>query len=159
MSTEQDAGATIREIAPGDYDRWRPLWDGYNEFYGRVGASALSPERVDRTWSRFFEQSEPVHALVAESTNELLGIAHYVFHRSTIDLEDVCYLQDLFVAQAGRRRGVARALIEGVCERATRAKAARMYWHTHESNQPAINLYSQLAERSGFIVFRKSPSA
>jgi hypothetical protein len=34
------------------------------------------------------------------------------------------------------------------------AKAARVYWHTHESNATAQALYDRVAEKSGFIVYR-----
>jgi hypothetical protein len=73
----------IRFVARHDYDRWLPLWDGYNAFYGRSGATALDPEITRMTWARFFDAYEPVHALVAESGDRLLGLAHYLFHRST----------------------------------------------------------------------------
>ena len=70
------------------------------------------------TWARFFDGYEPVHGLVAESGGELLGLTHYLFHRSTTLIEPVCYLQDLFTVEAARGKGVGRALIEGVYEQA-----------------------------------------
>ena len=62
------------------------------------------------TWARFFDHYEPVHALVAESGGELLGLTHYLFHRSTTAIEPTCYLQDLFTNAAARGKGVGRAL-------------------------------------------------
>src|ERR1700759_872484 len=109
---------TVRFVNRGDYPRWLPLWDGYNAFYGRSGPTALAPEITEATWARFFDPAEPVHALVAERGAELLGLAHYLFHRSTTLLADVCYLQDLFTAPAARGHGVGRALIEVVYARA-----------------------------------------
>ena len=79
------------------------------------------------TWARFFDGYEPVHGLVAESGGALLGLTHYLFHRSTTLIEPVCYLQDLFTAEAARGKGVGRALIEGVYEQAqARRFAARL---------------------------------
>ena len=113
---------TIRQILRSDYDGWRPLWDGYNAFYGRSGPTAL-PERVTQaTWERFFNASEPVNALVAEESGRLVGIVHYVFHRSTTRLHDVCYLQDLFTAEHLRGRGIGRRLIDAVYEAARHAR-------------------------------------
>ena len=108
---------TFRPVAPQDFEQWLPLWDGYNAFYGRSGPTALSPEITAMTWARFFDAYEPVHALVAESDGELLGLAHYLFHRSTTAIEPICYLQDLFTAEAARGKGVGRALINGFTHR------------------------------------------
>jgi hypothetical protein len=58
---------SIRFVIRRDYDQWLPLWEGYNAFYGRSGATALSPEITRMTWARFFDAYEPVHGLVAES--------------------------------------------------------------------------------------------
>lgn len=146
---------TIRSVTRQDFDQWLPLWEGYNAFYGRSGATALPAEITQMTWARFFDAYEPVHALVAESQGQLLGIAHYIFHRSTTAIEPSCYLQDLFTNEASRGRGVGKALINGVYERASNAAAARVYWQTHETNLTAIKLYERMAERSGFVVYRK----
>jgi GNAT superfamily N-acetyltransferase len=145
----------IRPVAQSDHAAWKALWDGYNAFYGRHGDTAL-PDAVSQvTWSRFFDAYEPVHALVAEEEGELLGLAHFLFHRSTIQIAPSCYLQDLFTAQAARGRGVARALIEAVYRHAASLGVGRVYWQTHESNLTAMNLYDKVAEKSGFVVYRK----
>jgi GNAT superfamily N-acetyltransferase len=146
---------TIRAVTRQDYARWLPLWDGYNAFYGRSGPTALPQEVTATTWSRFFDDGEPVHALVAESNGELLGLAHYLFHRTTTAIAPLCYLNDLFTAEAARGKGVGRALIEAVYGKARRAGAARVYWLTHETNATAQALYDRIAEKSGFIVYRK----
>ena len=146
---------TIRFVARQDYDRWLPLWHGYNAFYGRSGATALSPEITAMTWARFFDAYEPVHALVAEHEGQLLGLTHYLFHRSTTAIEPSCYLQDLFTIEAARGKGVGRALINGVYKQAGLAGSPRVYWQTQETNLTAMQLYDKVAERSGFVVYRK----
>jgi GNAT superfamily N-acetyltransferase len=145
----------IRPVTPQDYAQWLPLWDGYNAFYGRAGATALAPEITRTTWARFFDAYEPVHALVAARGDELLGLTHYLFHRSTTAIGPNCYLQDLFTHEATRGKGVGRALIDGVYQRAELAGCLRVYWHTHETNHTAMRLYDDIAERSGFVVYRK----
>jgi GNAT superfamily N-acetyltransferase len=149
------AAPLVRPVAPGDFAQWLPLWEGYNEFYGRVGPTALPRAITEATWGRFFDAYEPVRALVAESDGRLLGLAHYLFHRSTIMIGPTCYLQDLFTSAEARGKGIGRALIDGVYEAARSGGAARVYWHTHETNHVARALYDQVAERSGFIVYRK----
>ncbi len=145
----------IRPIEPADYEQWLPLWDAYNAFYGRFGATALPLEITQTTWARFFDPDEPVNALVAESNGKLIGLTHYIFHRSTTAIGLNCYLQDLFTNEAARGKGVGRALINGVYERAKFAGSPRVYWQTHETNITAMKLYDKIAERSGFLVYRK----
>lgn len=145
----------IRPVQPEDFPAWKVLWNGYNAFYGRSGPTALPDEITQTTWSRFFDADEPVHALVAESAGELLGLAHFLYHRSTIQLGLSCYMQDLFTVAAVRGKGVGRALINAVYQRAEQASCPRVYWQTHETNAAAMQLYDKLAEKSGFIVYRK----
>jgi len=147
----------IRAVTRGDYDQWLPLWDGYNAFYGRSGPTALAPEITAMTWQRFFDAYEPVHALVAENGGRLVGLTHYLFHRSTTATAPLCYLQDLFTTEAARGKGIGRALINAVYDVARRAGSPRVYWQTHETNLVAQDLYNKVAERSGFIVYRKAP--
>ncbi|MGD0132298.1 MAG: GNAT family N-acetyltransferase [Bryobacteraceae bacterium] len=146
---------SVRPVSPNDYEQWLPLWAGYNAFYGRSGATALPAEVSDTTWKRFFEASEPMHALVAEQGGELVGLAHYLYHRSTTAIQPICYLQDLFTKEGARGQGVGRALIAEVYEQAKLAGSSRVYWQTHETNQTAMLLYDRIAERSGFLVYRK----
>jgi GNAT superfamily N-acetyltransferase len=145
----------IHSVTRQDYDQWLVLWDGYNAFYGRSGATALAPEITAMTWARFFDAYEPVHCLVAWSGRRMLGLTHYLFHRSTTAIEPVCYLQDLFTSEAARGKGVGRALINSVCLQARLAGSPRVYWQTHHTNTTAMQLYDKVAEHSGFVVYRK----
>lgn len=145
----------VRDATRTDHDQWLPLWHGYNAFYGRVGPTALSADITAMTWARFFDGYEPMHCLVAAQGGRLIGLTHYLFHRSTRMLEPTCYLQDLFTSEAARGRGVGRALIEAVYARAKEAGATHVYWHTHETNAVARRLYDQVARCSGFVVYRR----
>jgi GNAT superfamily N-acetyltransferase len=149
------ADVVVRPVARGDYDQWLPLWDGYNAFYERAGPTALPPDVTQMTWARFFDAYEPVHAFVAESDGRLIGLVHYLFHRSTTAIAPTCYLQDLFTAAEARGKGVGRGLIEAVYATAKQAGCARVYWLTHETNATAMRLYDQVADLSGFLVYRK----
>lgn len=145
----------VRAVEQRDYLQWRSLFAGYNAFYGRVGSTALPEAVVDTTWQRFFDPTEPVHALVAERDGQLLGLVHYLFHRSTTQVELTCYLQDLYTAEQARGAGVGRRLIVAVYDLAQAAGSPRVYWQTHETNHVAMQLYDKVAERSGFVVYRK----
>lgn len=143
----------VRPLKPEDFDAWLPLWSGYNAFYGRSGSTALPEIVTATTWDRFFNPLEPVHALVAEMGEALVGIVHFHYHRSTTRIEPVCYLQDLYTEPSARRQGVARALIEAVQCSALAAGSRRVYWQTHVENRQARKLYDQMAQHHGFIVY------
>lgn len=145
----------VRSVIQEDFSAWKVLWDGYNAFYDRAGETALPIEVTQMTWSRFFDAYEPIHALVAVGNGQLLGLAHFLFHRSTTQIRPSCYLQDLFTSETARGKGVGRALITAVYEHAKAAGSPRVYWQTHETNTNAMQLYDKVAERSGFIVYRK----
>lgn len=146
-------GMVVRPARPDDYEAWRPLYDGYNAFYGRQGPTALPEARVQAIWERFFKPEEPVRALVAEEDGALLGIAHYLFHRSILHLDDVCYLQDIFTDPQVRGRGMGRSLIEEVYRIAQGQGCPRVYWMTQETNTPGRALYDKVADHNGFIVY------
>jgi GNAT superfamily N-acetyltransferase len=150
----------IRPVRPGDYPQWRPLWDGYNDFYQRRGPTAVPEEVTQATWERFFDPAEPascggVGAFVAEDSADggLAGFTHYLYHRSTSRMNPVCYLQDLFTAEGLRGQGIARRLIGAVYDTACAAGASRVYWQTHVTNARARLLYDKIGEHQGFIVY------
>lgn len=144
---------SVRPVRSADFDAWKPLWDGYNAFYGRKDETALPDEITQSTWKRFLDSAEPVHAMVAECDSQIVGLVHYIFHRSTVFIQPTCYLQDLFTIPSARGRGVGRALIEAVYERALESGSKRVYWHTHETNAAGRMLYDRVAQHTGFIVY------
>jgi GNAT superfamily N-acetyltransferase len=144
----------VRPLRQDDFAAWKPLWDGYNAFYGRHGGAALPDAITQLTWQRFFDADEPVFALVAEAADgHLLGLTHYLYHRSTTRVALTCYLQDLFTIETARGRGIGRALIEGVYRATAAAGIDRVYWQTHETNAAGRRLYDTVASNEGFIVY------
>ena len=143
----------IRPIRREDRAAWLPLWQGYNAFYGREGASALPEQITEVTWERFFNPVEPVFAAVAERGGQVVGLVHDLYHRSTTRIEPVCYLQDLFTEPGMRGSGVGRALITFVYEQAALAGASRVYWQTQTTNAAGRALYDKVAAHLGFLVY------
>ena len=149
---------SIRPLLDGDRAEWEPIWTAYLSFY----ETTVPRQTTSTTWVRLLDASEPMHVLGAfgrlESSGEeaLLGIVHYLFHRSTWTTGDYCYLQDLFTRVEARGRGVGRALIEAVYEKAKSAGASRVYWLTQDENSTARALYDQVADHPGFTVYRKN---
>jgi GNAT superfamily N-acetyltransferase len=146
---------TIRDVCRNDRLDWQVLWDGYNKFYGRSGPTALDPAITELTWERFFDPREPVHCLVAIQEDRVVGLAHYLYHRSTTRKADVCYLQDLYTAESLRGRGIGRKLIDAVAEAARVSGSSRLYWLTGVDNDTARALYDKVAEHTGSIVYNK----
>lgn len=145
--------AIVRPVTAADFAAWLPLWDGYNAFYGRHGATALDPAITRASWQRFLDPAEPMFASVAEVDGVPCGLVHFLHHRSTTRIEPVCYLQDLFTAETARGQGIARALIEHVYAHAGAAGVRRVYWQTQAGNAAARALYDRLAVHAGFIVY------
>ncbi|MFM7533553.1 MAG: N-acetyltransferase family protein [Rubrivivax sp.] len=142
----------IRLAQPEDQDQWLPLWKGYQAFYKTVIPDATTAT----TWARFHDAAEPMHCAVAEDEHgQLVGMVHYIQHRSCWTVGDYIYLQDLFAAPEVRGTGVGRALIEHVYAQAREAGASRVWWLTHESNAQAMQLYDRIADKSGFVQYRK----
>jgi GNAT superfamily N-acetyltransferase len=142
---------TIAPVGKDERAGWEPLWRGYQAFY----EVSLPAETTDITWARLHDPAEPMFLLGAYADGRLVGIVHYLFHRSCWTVGNYCYLQDLFVAEEARGRGLGRALIEAVYAAARSAGASRVYWLTQETNRAAQALYDQVADRSGFIQYRK----
>ncbi len=145
------SNVVVRPVSASDWQDWLPLWRGYHDFYNNDPGD----EVTRTTWARFFDEAEPVHALVAERAGHLVGAVHYLYHRNTWMIAPVCYLQDLFTPPEARGQGVGRALIEAVYAQARKAGSPRVYWMTHETNAQARALYDKIAERSGFLQYRK----
>ena len=145
------ASCTIRPIRESDRAAWAPLWQGYLTFY----KTSLPTDVTDMTWARFFNPQEQLYALVAEQDGKVIGFVHYLLHRSTWAPVCYCYLEDLFVEPSLRGGGTGRKLIAAVEAAARAAGASRLYWMTHESNETAQMLYNKVADRPGFVQYRK----
>ena len=140
----------IRSPRADDRSAWEALWSGYQTFY----AVEIPTATTDETWRRLLDPAEPVWAALAWQDDAAVGLAQWVFHRSTWSASDFCYLNDLFVTPATRGGGVGRKLIGHVQDEARRAGCGRLYWLTHESNAQAMTLYDAVASKSGFVQYR-----
>src|SRR5262245_6385796 len=143
----------VRPLEARDAAAWRRLFKGYIAFY----EAAVPQEVIDTTWQRLLAGGEGAHiALVAVDDADLpLGLAHVLFHRSTWSATWYCYLEDLFVDPAQRKKGVGRALIEAVYREADARGCTRTYWLTQETNAMARGLYDQVASKAPFVQYRR----
>lgn len=141
----------IRPVDAADQAAWLPLWQGYLDFYQTELPAATSAV----TWQRFLDPAEPMHAALAWRDGRAVALAHWIFHRSCWTLGDYCYLQDLYVDERLRGAGIGRRMIEHVYAQARATGAARVHWLTQEHNSTARQLYERIADRPGFIQYRK----
>lgn len=141
---------TLRAINATDFEQWLPLWQAYQTFYEVNLAADVSTT----LFQRMLDPDEPIYGAVAIQDQRLIGMVHYVVHRSSWAIEDFCYLEDLYVDANVRGSGAGKKLIEWVQAFAQQNQCARLYWHTHETNQRAQKLYDWVAEKSGCIEYR-----
>ncbi len=142
----------VRPLEKNDYSRWLDLWRGYLSFYETELPAAVTA----RTWERLLVPNEGHAALVALGpTGKLVGLAHYLVHRSTWSISDYCYLEDLYVVPAARGHGVGGALITGVEQVARDQGCVRLYLMTAEQNDTARGLYDKNFGPAGFVRYAK----
>ncbi|MEN0579864.1 GNAT family N-acetyltransferase [Phytobacter palmae] len=141
---------TIEAASEMDYENWLPLWKNYQIFYNVDISDAVTK----RTWERFASPIEPIFCAVAKNNGEVVGFAHYLFHRSTWAENDYCYLEDLYVSENIRGKHIGKQLIEYVQKEARKRHASHLYWHTHEANYRGQRLYDWIAKKSGMIEYR-----
>ncbi|MBH0238195.1 GNAT family N-acetyltransferase [Methylobrevis albus] len=150
-----DDAIDIQPLGPGDHAAWLPLWRAYQTFYG----VDIPDDVTATTWRRLLDPAEPMHGALARRVGAVVGLVHFIRHRSCWTTGDDCYLQDLFVEPARRGGGIGRRLIDHVQAAAIAAGCARVYWLTHETNTTAMVLYDKLAERSGFTEYTRPTGA
>lgn len=153
------SGVALRPLEPADEADWRRLWTGYLTFY----ETKVGDEVYRATWERLRSGAPGEYrGLIARERRsdggegEALGLVHFLFHRHCWHVDDVIYLQDLFVAEAARGRGVGRALIEAVYAAADEVGAANVYWLTQHFNHTARALYDRLANETPFIKYSRN---
>lgn len=140
-------------LKSGDRTAWEELARGYKAFY----RTPTTDEQYAAAWRDLQDEGSGFCGLGAYlgdapggEPGALVGIAHYLFH-PLMWYGDACFLQDLFVAEAARGQGAARALIERVAEMARVRGATRLYWTAQEDNARARLLYDKVARFNGFI--------
>ena len=145
---------TTRSLVATDEARWCELWADYLDFYEKT----LPREVTDVQWQRLLDPAQDPHGLCAiDARGRLIGIVHYQHQRTTWLVDDVIYLEDLFVDRSTRRSGAGRALIEAVYRVAANEGRSEVYWLTQEFNQTARRLYDAVATRTPFIKYTHDP--
>lgn len=147
---ESNTTTAVRRLREGDRDSWLVLWTGYLDFY----RAQVPDATTELTFARLRDDEGGMLGLVAvDGDDRLIGLAHLIFHAATWSATSSCYLEDLFVAPAGRGGRAARALIEAVYAAARERGCDRVYWHTQQFNAPARSLYDTVGTPTSLIVY------
>lgn len=142
----------IRPLTPADREAWRRLWTDYLTFYG----TKVTPEVYDTTFARLLsDDANEFCCHLAWREEQAVGLVHFLSHRHCWRIENVVYLQDLYVAEAARGTGTGRALIESVYARADANGTPAVYWLTREDNVTARQLYDHIAAKTDFIKYQR----
>ena len=142
----------IRPLRAEDEAEWRRLWTGYLEFY----EAKVSEDVYRTTFARLLgDDPHDFHGLIAEQDGKPVGLTHYLFHRHCWRVENVVYLQDLYVDPEVRGTGAGRALIEAVYAAADAAGCPTVYWLTQDFNATARQLYDRIAKVTPFVKYQR----
>lgn len=127
---------TVRQALLPDLDLLAPLFDGYRQFYGRT--SDLQAAR-DFLLARFYHNESVL--FLALDGDEALGFTQLYPSFSSVSLARTFILNDLFVHQRGRRKGVGSKLLAGAASFAKDLGAIRLTLSTAVTNQAAQACY------------------
>ena len=134
-----NATINVRLAAAPDLDQLADLFDQYRQFYqcspDLGAAQAWLAENIEAGRSTIF---------AADNGSELLGFAQLYPALCSVDLVDYFVLYDLFVVEAARRQGIARALMNAASDWAKAQGAARLDLETARDNYPGQALYRDL---------------
>jgi GNAT superfamily N-acetyltransferase len=140
-------GVTVRDLAEADEAAWRRYWADYLTFYEATVAESVTAA----TWAKLVGDAPEFLGTVAEVDGRVVGIANSILHPTTWTEKKFCYLNDLFVDPEVRGKGIGKALIDDLIERARANGWARLYWSTRENNSVARRLYDQYGDTDGFV--------
>lgn len=91
------------------------------------------------------------HCLIAEWDGVVAGFSLYFFQYATWEGRPSLYLEDVFVREPFRRRGIGAALFQRLAQIALENHCARFQWECLDWNQSALDFY----EASGAKVLRE----
>jgi GNAT superfamily N-acetyltransferase len=143
---------TIRPLTAADQADWRRLWTAYLDFY----ESTVPEEVYETTFARLIDpERTQQNGLIALLDGTPVGLVHYIYHAHNWQIEDSCYLQDLYADPNVRGQGIGRALIEAVYKAADDNSTPKVYWMTQEFNQTARQLYDRIAQLTPFVKYSR----
>jgi GNAT superfamily N-acetyltransferase len=132
------AALEIAPVTPAQFEELLPMIAAYQRFYE---VEDIDEERNRAFFRRFLAPSEDGMLLGAREDGHFAGYACLYWHLSSLRASESVLMNDLYVAEDRRGRGVGRALIEASAEVARERGASVLEWTTDPENHTAQRLY------------------
>ena len=132
---------SLRKAAPGDAPLILDLVKGLAEYEKLSHEVVATLDDVERS---LFVDDPKVFALIAEADGIPCGFALYFLNYSSFLGRHGLYLEDIYVLESHRGRGVGKAFLVRLAQIAKDADCGRMEWSVLNWNAPSIAFYESL---------------
>ncbi len=129
----------IRKAHGADQEQLSHLFDGYRQFYKQAADLSAATQFIN---SRLKNEDSVI--FVAEANGQLLGFTQLYPSFSSVSMQRLWVLNDLFVAADARKMGVAKGLMEQARQFAEQTESKGLLLETDLDNLAAQKLYEQL---------------
>ncbi len=147
----EKSGVTFEPLTPRRFDAWRAHYLRYAATLGEHADDAI----VATVWSWLLARTHGVEGILAVgSDDELAGFVHFRPFPRTLDGNEACFLDDVWVAESHRGTGLAEALIDRVRATARERGWTHVRWVTDAKNARARALYDRIAEKAELLTYR-----
>lgn len=139
----------VRPVADGDFFAWLDLYEKYAAFYD----TQLTDQKALLLWSWLTAPDHEEDGLVAVDDGRIVGLAHIREFARPLEGDRGLFLDDLFVLDEERGKGVGRTLIEAVRDRAAERGLGVVQWITARDNDTAQQVYDSVANRTSWVTY------
>jgi GNAT superfamily N-acetyltransferase len=129
---------TVRPARPGDLDLICELIRSLADYQGLLHEVSFDPAEMERL---LFGARPAAEVMIGEMAGEAQGFALFFTRPSTFRGQLVVHLEDLFVREPARRRGLGSRLLREVVIKARDLGCARVEWTVQHANEAAIRFY------------------
>jgi len=136
-----NSSLAIRSAGPGDAALILNFIRELAEYERLADDVVATEEAIDRT---LFGSEAAAEVLIAEWEGQAAGFALFFSTYSTFLAKAGIWLEDLFVMQEFRDRGIGRALLSHLANLAVERDCGRLEWAVLDWNEPAIGFYRRL---------------
>ncbi|WP_285117023.1 GNAT family N-acetyltransferase [Leifsonia sp. fls2-241-R2A-40a] len=139
----------VRPVKDGDFFAWLDVYAKYAEFYD----TELTDQKALVLWSWLTDPEHEENGLVAVDGDRIVGLANVREFARPLEGDRGLFLDDLFVVEEERSKGVGAALIQHVRSLAEERGLGVVQWITAQDNTSAQQLYDQVAERTAWVTY------